>query len=164
MRRHFGSGRVFSARSRGLAALLLAALLSALLPALGATPAQAEGGPPDAALYHALGDQAGIASLMTDLVGRLKADPKIGHFFEHTQAQGLADSLTEQLCAVTHGPCVYKGANMKKAHADLDIHQADFNRLVELLQDTLDAHQIPFHTQNQLLALLAPMYRQMVVR
>jgi len=47
-------------------------------------------------------------------------------------------------------------------HADLTIDQADFNALVEVLQDAMDAQGIPFAQQNRLLALLAPMHREIV--
>ena len=138
-----------------------------LLGAAGAAgPAHAAGVAPaaDDSLYRALGGQAGIAALMSDFAQRLKQDPVIGHFFDHTVARGLADSLAEQVGALSGGPVVYHGARMDKAHADLGIGRADFNRLVEVLQDTMDARGLPFHTQNELLALLAPMYRQIVTR
>jgi hemoglobin len=51
---------------------------------------------------------------------------------------------------------------MKAAHADLGIRKADFNALVEVLQDTMDQRRIPFRTQNRLLALLAPMHRDII--
>ncbi len=141
----------------------LLALVAALM--FGATGVAAAGPVAvDDHLYRVLGGQAGIASLMHDLTQRLFADPRIGHFFEHTKPAGLADSLTEQVCALSGGPLAYKGAKMGPAHADLGIARGDFNRLVELLQDTMDAHGVPFHEQNVLLAMLAPMYRDVVTR
>ena len=53
---------------------------------------------------------------------------------------------------------------MKAAHADLQIRRADFNALVEVLQQSLDARAIPFTVQNRLLALLAPMHRDIITR
>ena len=51
---------------------------------------------------------------------------------------------------------------MKKAHDGMDVTRGDFNALVEVLQDTMDAHGIPFVAQNRLLAKLAPMHRQII--
>jgi hemoglobin len=51
---------------------------------------------------------------------------------------------------------------MKSAHANLDIKKSDFNALVEVLQQSMDARGIPFRTQNQMLALLAPMHRDTI--
>ena len=70
--------------------------------------------------------------------------------------------LVDQFCVVTGGPCVYKGADMKSAHSNLDINKGDFNTLVEVLQQSMDAKGIPFATQNKLLARLAPMHRDII--
>ena len=39
---------------------------------------------------------------------------------------------------------------------------ADFNALVEVLQAAMDAQGIPYAAQNRLLALLAPMHRDVI--
>jgi hemoglobin len=117
---------------------------------------------PAAGLYQAFGEQAGIRSLMDDFVLRLRADARIGEQFKETNLDNLAKQLSDQLCQLSGGPCVYKGADMKTAHADMDVTRAHFNALVEVLQQTMAARGIPFQRQNQMLALLAPMYRDMV--
>jgi hemoglobin len=87
------------------------------------------------------------------------ADPKIGHFFAKTGLANFKDMLVQQVCVVSGGGCNYRGAKTKVAHEEHDIRMADFNRLVEDLQVSMDARGIPFATQNQLLARLAPMHR-----
>jgi len=42
------------------------------------------------------------------------------------------------------------------------VRRADFNALVELLQVTMDARGVPVRAQNRLLALLAPMHRDII--
>lgn len=118
---------------------------------------------PAAGLYQAFGEQAGIRSLMDDFVLRLRADARIGEQFQDTNLDNLAQQLSDQLCQLSGGPCVYKGADMKTAHSDMDVTRAHFNALVEVLQQTMTARGIAFQRQNQMLALLAPMYRDMVV-
>lgn len=118
----------------------------------------------DDSVYRAFGEKAGIRTLMTDFVVRLKADAKIGRFFKDTKTEHLVTQLTDQLCKVSGGPCVYEGAPMAESHRDLEIGRADFNRLVEVLQDAMDARGIPFATQNRMLALLAPMHRDIVTK
>ncbi len=120
---------------------------------------QAQGVDP---LFEALGGKPGLALLMDDFVPRLAADPKIGSFFKDTNLRELKNQLEDQFCAVSGGGCVYEGDDMKKAHADLHIAKADFNRLVELLQVSMDARAIPFAAQNRLLARLAPMHRDVI--
>jgi hemoglobin len=138
------------------------AFLTALLIALAG--AASPGHAADDSLYRAFGEKAGLSTLMTDFVGRLKADAKIGGYFKDVKAAYLAEQLTDQLCKVSGGPCAYEGATMAQAHRDLEIDRAAFNRLVELLQEAMDARGIPFPTQNRMLALLAPMHRDIVTR
>jgi len=113
-------------------------------------------------LYQSLGQKAGLESLMDIFVAGLKADPRTGPHFKETNSKGLQEQLVDQFCKISGGPCEYKGANMKAAHADMDISKTDFNALVEVLQASMDARHIPFATQNKLLALLAPMHRDVI--
>lgn len=116
----------------------------------------------DDSLYKAFGEKAGLNALMDDFVKRLVADKRIGSFFKDTNQANLAQQLTDQLCMLSGGPCVYRGAPMKDVHADMDITKGDFNALVEVLQASMDAKGIPFTVQNRMLARLAPMHREVV--
>ena len=51
---------------------------------------------------------------------------------------------------------------MKSTHREMDITKGNFNALVEVLQLSMDAKGIGFRTQNQLLALLAPMHKDVI--
>jgi len=113
-------------------------------------------------LYKAFGEKAGLVSLMDDFMVRLLADPRTGPHFKPANQQRVKEQLVDQLCALAGGPCVYKGADMKSSHANLDIKKSDFHALVEVLQQSMDARGIPFRTQNQMLALLAPMHRDTI--
>lgn len=140
--------------------LSLALIASALLATVSTSHAQTMSG--DASLYKALGEKAGIASLTDDFVARLKADSRISEMFKNTKSQYLSNQLADQFCAVSGGPCKYSGADMKSSHANLDIGKADFNALVEDLQKAMDAKGIAFSAQNELLAKLAPMHRDII--
>lgn len=115
-----------------------------------------------AGLYQALGEKPGITRLMDDFVNRVVKDPRIGGHFKDVKPAALKESLTDQICQLSGGPCKYEGADMKSAHADMDIHKGHFNALVEVLQSAMDAQGIPFAQQNRLLALLAPMHRDVI--
>ena len=116
----------------------------------------------DASLYVALGETAGITKLTDDFVSRLKVDARLAPAFKDTNAKNLKLMLMQQFCKVSGGPCVYEGADMKSAHANMDITKTDFHALVEVLQQSMDANNIAFTTQNQLLARLAPMHRDVI--
>jgi hemoglobin len=141
---------------RTIRQILFAAMLGLILTA------QAQQAPSSASLYHALGAQAGIEKLVDNFVMRLVADPRIKEQFAKTNLVELRARLSEQFCVVSGGPCVYKGADMKSAHSNLDITRADFNALVEGLQLAMDQQGIAFTVQNQLLARLAPMHRDVI--
>ena len=129
--------------------------------AASAAPA-AMAAPAPAGLYQALGEKAGITRLMDDFVNRLVKDPRIGEHFKDVKPAALKESLTDQICSLSGGPCQYEGADMKSVHADMDINKGHFNALVEVLQKAMDGQGIPFAQQNRLLALLAPMHRDII--
>jgi hemoglobin len=120
--------------------------------------------PHDASLFDALGGRPGLAALMQTFVERLASDERTKIFFERSDRPRLASQLTDQLCMLSGGPCVYRGPKMRGLHRNLEIRRGDFNALVEVLQDSMDEHGIAFRTQNALLALLAPMHREIVTR
>ena len=140
--------------------LLLLSLVCALAPA----PVFAQEAGDSTALYRAFGEKAGISALADDFVNRMMADPRIGHFFKNIKPANLKEQLADQFCLLSGGPCKYQGDSMKAAHADLQVRRADFNALVEALQQSMDARNIPFAAQNRLLALLAPMHRDIISR
>ena len=113
-------------------------------------------------LYVALGERAGIIALMDDFVDHVREDPRIGSMFKNIKPAYLKGQLADKICVAAGGPCVYDGETMKGAHADLKIERMHFNALVEVLQGSMRRQNIPFSTQNQLLAVLAPMHRDIV--
>ena len=125
-------------------------------------PAATQAAPQNDQLYKAFGEKAGLVALMDDFMVRLLADPRTGPHFKPSNQQRVKEQLVDQLCALSGGPCVYKGADMKSAHANLDIKKSDFHALVEVLQQSMDARGIPFRKQNEMLALLAPMNRDII--
>jgi hemoglobin len=118
----------------------------------------------DARLYDALGAKPGLTSLMHRFVEQLAVDDRTKVYFGNADKVRLKEQLFDQLCMLSGGPCVYRGAQMRGVHRGLEIGRSDFNALVEVLQDCMDAQGIGFRTQNRLLAVLAPMHREIVTR
>ena len=140
-----------------IASMALASVLTGL-----ATTATAQTMNTSPALYQAFGEKAGLVKLMDDFVPRLQADPRLAEAFKKANVPNLKMQLVNQFCQVSGGPCEYKGADMKTAHSSMDITKTDFNALVEVLQKSMDAQGIAFSSQNQLLAKLAPMHRDVI--
>jgi hemoglobin len=118
--------------------------------------------PVDDSLYQQLGGQPGLVKLMDDFLQRLLADPRMNPFFKDVDPVHVKAQLVDQFCEVAGGPCKLNGPDMKKVHSGVDITRADFNALVEVLQQSMDAQGIAFGAQNRLLAQLAPMHRDIV--
>jgi hemoglobin len=117
---------------------------------------------PTAGGYLAFGEKPGLVRLMDDFMARLMADVRTAPHFKDANQQRVKEQLVDQFCEALGGPCVYKGVDMKTSHANLDIRKSDFNALVEVLQQSMDAQGIPFREQNRLLARLAPMHRDVI--
>ena len=132
-----------------------------LCMALCSPPAHASTGG-GATLYEVLGKEPGIAALTDDFVNRLTTDPRIAAMFKDSNIRRIKEKIAEQVCVLSGGPCTYTGDSMAEVHARMGVQMKDFNALVEDLQDAMQRRNIPFADQNRLLALLAPMYRDMV--
>ncbi len=117
---------------------------------------------PRASLYQQFGGRPGIEALVEELLVRILEDERINAGFAQADILNLNDRLVEQICVEVGGPCTYTGRSMAESHAGLGVTEADFNALVEDLQDAMDARGIPFRAQNQLLRRLAPMHRDIV--
>ena len=140
--------------------LIALALTASTVFAAGAALAQST--PKNDPLYQAFGEKSGLVTLMDDFMVRLLADPRTGPHFAPANQQRVKEQLVDQFCALSGGPCQYKGADMKTSHAELDIKKSDSHALVEVLQIAMDAQGIPFRKQNEMLALLAPINRDII--
>lgn len=111
-------------------------------------------------VFKQFGEEAGLIKLMDVFMEKLLADPRMRPFFENSDQAKVKKHLIEQFCVILGGPCTYSGRDMKSVHANLAINRANFNALVEDLQWAMNKQGIPFRAQNQLLAKLAPMHRE----
>ena len=109
-------------------------------------------------LYDDLGGQAVLENVISNMLDLSLADPKMAPIFADSDMDRLESLLNLHLCHIADGPCTYDGQDMRRAHDGLGIRTMHFNRLVENMQVAMDAQDIPFRTQNRLLARLAPMH------
>ena len=135
--------------------LALASLSFALL----SSTASAQQAP---SLYNQLGEKAGITKVVDTFVGNIANDGRINAMFGATNIPRLKMLLVEQVCEATGGPCKYTGRDMKSSHTGMGVNRTHFNALVEDLQAAMSTEGVPFGVQNELLALLAPMYRDII--
>ena len=155
-----------------LLALLATAMIATAVPP-GEVPvepyvmsdANAGAKPVDSAtLIAAFNGREGVTRIAADTIDRSVGDPRITDIFKAHDLVRLKRTLAEQFCYLLRGGCAYTGRDMAATHRDLGLQIADFNALIEHLQEAMDAEGVPFAAQNRLLAKLAPMQRTMVTR
>lgn len=118
----------------------------------------------DPAVFAAFHGVDGVGRIVDGMVDRVVKDPRTADIFRETDLVRTRRTLKEQFCYLLGGPCDYTGRDMSSSHADIGSTTAEFNALVENLQAAMDAEGVPFGMQNRLLAKLAPMKRDVVVR
>lgn len=115
-------------------------------------------------MYESLGGKEAISVVIDDFIGLLATDERINDYFANADVPRVKSSLVDLMCMATGGPCEYKGRDMKTIHAGMGITNAHFNALAECLYKALDQNGVPYHMQNQLMAMLAPMQRDIVTQ
>lgn len=113
-------------------------------------------------LYARLGARAGIEAVVTDFTNRMAKDRRVNKRFANTDANKFIASLTDQLCQASGGPCLYKGKDMKAAHAGMKISNAEWNITVAHLRAAMRAKGVKPKEQGEVLAALGPMKNDIV--
>jgi len=137
---------------RLLPAMLLLAVAVAATAANAAAPT----------LFASLGGETKLRSAVERFADIVIADDRINFSFAEADLSKFKDRLYEQLCEISGGPCRYGGRDMRSAHAKLNVTTAQFNALAEDLYIALDQVGVAYRQQNRLMALLAPMQRDIV--
>ena len=140
--------------------MIVVAALAAVL-STGAAHAQMA---PKKALYERLGGLPAINAVVDDFVGNVARDRRINRFFANTNIPRLKFLLVQQICQATGGPCFYTGRDMKSAHRGLGISGRHFTALVQDLGKTLKKFKVPAREQKELVAILAPLQKDIVER
>lgn len=109
-------------------------------------------------LYERLGGDVTIDAVVVNLLYRIADDEEMVVFFTNTNIDLFAESLANQLCEVSDGPCQYDGPPMDRAHQHMGLTAVHFNRLVEYLDAAMQEEGIGLAARNDLLKRLAPMY------
>ena len=136
--------------------------IGALLAAASLAHAQAPAA--DDSTYQGLGGKTGIKKIVDTLVPMILSDARIKDSFKDIDMKNLAMRLEEQFCALSGGPCVYKGKDMVDIHDGLNVTNFQFNALTEDLQIAMERNDVATRIQNKLVPKLAPMQRSIVTK
>jgi hemoglobin len=113
-------------------------------------------------LFESMGGESVLHAAMDQFADFIIADDRINFTFAEADLAKFKQLLYEQLCELSGGPCHYTGRDMETAHAKLHLNNAQFNALAEDLYRALGKAGVPYRQQNRLMALLAPMQRDIV--
>jgi hemoglobin len=113
-------------------------------------------------LYQSMGGETVLRTAVDRFAEVILADDRINFSFADADMAKFKQLLFDQLCSLSGGPCKYTGRDMRTSHAKLLLKNAEFNALAEDLYIALDKAGVPYRLQNRLMALLAPMQRQIV--
>lgn len=116
-------------------------------------------------LYQRLGGYDALAAVTDDFITRLATDPSQGRFFigfSTDSKQRIRQHIIDFLCQATGGPCVYKGRDMKTAHAGSGITSADWDASVKHLVATLDKFKVPEKEKTEVLNAVSPLKKDIV--
>ena len=113
-------------------------------------------------LYEQVGGQATIEKISDEFINEIQYDKQILAFFLDSNIDRFREKLIEHLCVHLDGPCTYTGDDMLTVHEGMNITEADFNRVVELLINAMTKVGVPHRLQNQILARFTPMRGDMI--
>jgi len=121
--------------------------------------------PPETTLYQRLGGRENIKLVVDDFVSNMAADPRVSGRFKGLDAARVAKlqtNIADQICDATGGPCAYLGKDMKTAHTGMGITEAEWNATVENRVKSLNKFKVAAKDQEELLAAIGPMKKDIV--
>ena len=116
-------------------------------------------------LYQRLGGYDAIAAVVDDFVTQLATDPSMGVFFKgHSEdsVKRIRMHIIDFICHSAGGPCNYTGRDMKTAHKGLGITEAQWDKSVEYLKNTLNKFKVGQKEQSDLLAAVSSVKNDIV--
>jgi hemoglobin len=146
------------------AAMAQSAAVSAQLKKSASYPQTIEAHPAPGSLYERLGGTQKVTAFVNETIDRVAADPRMNQSFDKVDLKRVKILLVQQICSLTEGGCTYSGDPMKEVHEGHKITNAEFFDLVEVLRKAMRSQDVPLSARNELLAILAPMKRDVVER
>lgn len=113
-------------------------------------------------LYQQIGQKPAIDNIINNLVNLIGQDDVVFSHFAQSNVTHFKEKLSVYLCNLTDGPCKYNGDTMQDIHKGMYIDTNQFNHFVEMFIAAMEASNISYPIQNQLLARLAPLRESII--
>jgi hemoglobin len=125
----------------------------------GASTAIAAGDDP---LFDRLGGMPAITAVVDQFFVNNFADERIATRWGTSDLPKLKENISNLICDVTGGPCVYSGSSMEVAHNGMNITADEFGWTASNLSAALDSLNVPEPEKGELLAIVGSLQDQMV--
>lgn len=138
--------------------ILLAAFLTVLLTPNSWANDEAE----KPTLYERLGGQKGVESIVDGTLERHLENPKLAPYFAHLDHAWFRKTIVEFFATGTGGPATYSGADVRTAHAHLNISDEVFDLAIVDVLAAVKASGAPQDAHDEVAAILES-FRPVVV-
>lgn len=88
-------------------------------------------------LYERVGGFATVSRIVFELYEQLLEDDDLGPFFDDVDMRKLIDHQTKFVSSLTGGPASFTDKHLEMAHKHMDISDAHFDRLKEIVAEIL---------------------------
>ena len=92
----------------------------------------------DQTLYEKYGGFGTVSKVVMRLYDKLLDDDDVGPFFDDVDMPRLIDHQTKFVASLMGGPASFSDGHIERAHKGMQIHDLHFDRLKELITETLN--------------------------
>lgn len=117
-----------------------------------------------ATTFDRLGGFAKIRVLVSDFYERLLENDRLASYFAGVDMRRLIDHQTKFVASVTGGPASFTNEHLGRVHQHLNISEADFDELAEVLRDTLEDNDVDATDVDRILAQVGSVRHHIVSR
>jgi hemoglobin len=115
-------------------------------------------------VFDDLGGDTALAAAVDNLYSRLYGDELFAPYFVGVDLDRLKRHVRTFLAAALGGPYVYRGRDLRSAHAPLGITAEAWDRTVEHLLDVLTSLQVAPELIDRVVAHVAPLRDDIVAQ
>ncbi|EPJ51562.1 MAG: hypothetical protein OFPI_17180 [Osedax symbiont Rs2] len=115
-------------------------------------------------LFNKYGGFETFSAIASNFYKKVLDSEQIEHYFRDIDINRLISHQTNFLAKALGGPDKYKGRDLALAHANMNISSADFNEVVELLEDALEEAGVEDADIAIILSVIGGLKQQIVMR
>lgn len=93
-------------------------------------------------LFDKYGGFSTVSKIVMRLYDRLLDDDDVGPFFDDVDMPRLIDHQTKFVATLMGGPASFTDTHIQRAHHNLDIEPLHFDRLKDLIAETLEEFDV----------------------